>query len=95
MEINTEELQIFGIYIGKGGHMSKYIEFHTRERLNKKTLDVYVLTKGKTILGVIKWKPSFRKYALFPEYLTVFSEDCLQDIQDEIKRLNGGINVKA
>lgn len=37
-------------------------------------------------LGIIKWYPIWRQYSFFPRPGTVFSQDCLRDITDFIKK---------
>lgn len=47
-----------------------------------KTVTFYVQTKSAIpeVIGEIKWYGCWRKYCFFPEYDTVYEQDCLRDI---------------
>lgn len=46
-----------------------------------------VMTKEHCFLGIIKWLPSWRKYAFFPEEQTIYENICLNEIANFIGRL--------
>ena len=66
---------------------SKYLIFTTIE-IKTKTRVIRVESKlyGYN-LGIIKWYPSWRGYAFFPEIATAFNKTCLLDIVDFIGKL--------
>ena len=70
---------------------SKYMESRYVSR--------YVLTtngylirnkKDKGNLGCIEYYKPYKSIAFFPDPNTVFSDDCLQDLVNFLKELNGG-----
>ena len=64
--------------------MSKWIKFVLVEEKPKTHIwSVQTIESGLEI-GIIKWRPSWRKYSFFPDNETVFEEDCLRDIADFI-----------
>ena len=66
---------------------SKYLIFITIE-IKTKTRVIEVTSKSiGNVLGVIKWFPSWRQYAFFPEINTLFNKTCLLDIVAYIGKL--------
>ena len=66
----------------------KYIYF--QEELAKTKTKKYILRSKDdgSVLGVVKWYASWRKYCFFPDSgLLVFCSRCLADIQDFINNL--------
>ena len=60
--------------------MAKWINFVLIKE-GEKTNVWQVNTKNKSEpLGLIKWFPGWRKYALFPYGNTVYENECLKDI---------------
>ncbi len=55
--------------------------------LKPKTKVYGVFTKEGVILGKIKWYPQWRQYTFFPVTYTVYSQGCLKDIVEFIKKL--------
>jgi hypothetical protein len=37
-------------------------------------------------LGLVEWRPSWRKYCFYPQADTVFDEKCLAEITDHLRR---------
>ena len=67
--------------------MSEYLEFRLLEN-KPKTKDIEVLSKTHPVsLGIIKWFNGWRQYTFFPREGTVYSVECLDDIQSYIKGL--------
>lgn len=64
--------------------MSKYIELELlRASKSGKTKVWLVQSKvGGDVLGVMRWKAQWRRYALFPVDGTMFDADCLREIAD-------------
>ena len=69
--------------------MSDYRWLTFSERpVRGKTKQVRVGSKSSPMtLGYIQWFGRWRQYAFFPAVNTVFSQDCLRDIVQEIDRL--------
>lgn len=68
--------------------MSEYLSFEEDDHYEGKTKRIVVVSKHHlNILGEIKWYGPWRQYTFFPEEATVWNTQCLEDIQDEIKRL--------
>lgn len=63
--------------------MSKYLEFQRLVEemivLNKKT---------KTSLGRIIYYKPWKQYVFEPKHYTVFNDECLEDIVNQIKAMN-------
>lgn len=72
--------------ISKSEHI--IIHKNSLDSKNRKT-DVFdVYNKDyKNHMGVIKWKTEWRQYCFYPRSNTVFSKDCLEDINVFIKTL--------
>ena len=67
--------------------MSKYLEFELLEQ-KPKTKVIGVISKHHgDMIGIIKWFPRWRQYALYPGNGTVFNAECLNDIQSYIREL--------
>ena len=60
---------------------AKWIHFIEQEP-NKKTRRWWVGSKDSIKIGDVKWYGPWRKYAFFPEPITVFEEDCLRDLAE-------------
>jgi len=43
--------------------------------------------KNDFCLGLVEWQFSWRQYCYYPEIHTLYSKDCLQDIQDFMQKL--------
>ena len=64
--------------------VSKWIKFiEVDEKPKTKVWSVQTI-ESELEIGIIKWRPSWRKYCFFPDNETVFEEDCLRDIADFI-----------
>ena len=69
----------------------KFIYFEKRINLRKRTQRwLCKNNKSRETLGSIKWFPSWKQYCYFPYELGIYSYDCLEDIADFLKKLNGG-----
>lgn len=67
----------------------KYIRFNEVNNPGKKTRIFEVINlSGDYILGFIHWYTAWRQYIFEPLENTVYSSDCLIEIQNEIKKLN-------
>ncbi len=65
-----------------------YLNFSEETSLSGKTKVVTVsAVVGAMILGKIKWYSHWRRYCFFPNSVTVFDHECLEDIGWEIDRL--------
>ena len=64
-----------------------FIRFWLRPDWEKmhKTQNWWVKTDSGVTLGEVKWYAQWRKYAFFPEGLTVFEEVCLGEIAEFCK----------
>jgi hypothetical protein len=69
--------------------MSKYLHFKVNPpQGDQRTYAIEIFSKRHgNLLGVIKWFARWRQYAFFPESGTLFNEECLQDIRDQIHLL--------
>lgn len=69
--------------------MSKWIDFIKLKRPFDRKTDVYqVVTKdGNTLLGIVSWYASWRKYSFMPNSNCVFETQCLKDIVEFIDKL--------
>jgi len=67
--------------------MSKYLEFELLEQKPKTKVIGVISKRHNDMLGIIKWFPGWRQYALFPGNGTVFNVECLNDIQSYISEL--------
>lgn len=66
---------------------SKYLEFKLIEE-KPKTKVYELLSKLHGFrLGIIKWYPNWRQYSFFPSQLTVFNNQCLNEIVSFISDL--------
>jgi hypothetical protein len=65
----------------------KYIEFNLVEQKPKTSVYAIRNVKSQTIIGWLKWHPSWRQYCFFPEQNTVFSYGCLNDIIEQVNLL--------
>ena len=70
--------------------MSKWLEFVETERKPKTKVFDVVSKCDCTVLGEIKWYPSWRHYCFFPaiDIETVHSDRCLLEISQFITKLN-------
>lgn len=67
----------------------KYLNFIKARKQNPRTWIYLVRAKQDHILlGIIKWYPSWRQYAFYPEQGTVFEKTCLEDIRHFCIELN-------
>lgn len=60
--------------------MKIWIYFDHIENKPKTSVWAVKTKSDNTVLGVIKWFPSWRTYAFFPEECTIYSPDCLNEI---------------
>ncbi len=65
----------------------QYIRFVLIEKKPKTNVYACLNLKRGTHLGKVKWSCPWRQYCFFPEGHTIFSNSCLADIQDFIKKL--------
>jgi len=64
----------------------KWITIETIDDGGKKTETFEVWSKyDACVLGIIKWRANWRKYAFFPYPQTSYEEDCMRDISDFIE----------
>ena len=73
--------------------MKKYIDFHAIAPFiynTKRVTSVYAVTSLSSghQLGIIKWHPQWRQYCFFPDLETVWSNDCLENVQSILRGLN-------
>lgn len=64
--------------------ISKWLEFVDRGKSDSGKTNIWAIYSSKTddpiLLGEVRWYSAWRKYAFYPETLTVFEEECLRDI---------------
>jgi len=67
--------------------MGKWITIEKVDSEGRKT-DVFEVwnTLDTCLLGIIKWKASWRKYAFFPYDHSCYEQDCLRDIAEFIEK---------
>jgi len=68
----------------------KYIEMQKMKTIDKKRkTDIYIIKniKSQSGIGKIKWNPGWRQYCFFPNNETVFSQGCLDDINNFLEQL--------
>jgi hypothetical protein len=66
-----------------------HLEFVLCKINGKKTYDVEVNSVHEgSRLGIIKWYSNWRCYVLYPDWQTIWSDDCLQELKDYITMLN-------
>ena len=59
------------------------------KNIKPKTAEYEIRSKHDlSILGIVKWYPSWRQYCFFPELNCVWSKDCLYDLQALIFEFN-------
>jgi len=63
----------------------KWIKFVLIEQKEKTEVWAIHTKDFGTFLGTVKWFPSWRKYAFFPDASTVYEQDCLRDIANFIE----------
>jgi len=67
--------------------MSKYLEFK-QVPYEGKTKRFEIISKSQNVdLGIIKWNPHWRQYCFYPSSDTLWSRDCLKNIQDFLNNL--------
>jgi hypothetical protein len=65
-----------------------YLLFQSRILEGKKTRVVSIVNiHHDTELGVIKWYPAWRQYCFFPHILTIWNKECLNSVNEVIKKL--------
>jgi hypothetical protein len=52
-----------------------------------RVIDIYSVSSSKR-LGQIRWYSRWRQYTFFPDVLTIWNGECLDQIQDRLKMLN-------
>lgn len=68
----------------------KYFHFDLARpiQLKQKTQTWFCVSNSDdSFLAVIKWFPRWRQYCFFPEEGTVFSQSCLEDINNFLNQL--------
>ena len=65
----------------------KHIHMEVVEEKPKTTIWVVMHNDSNDDLGEIKWYPQWRQYCFFPNYDTLYSKGCLEDIADFIDQL--------
>ena len=65
---------------------SKWLRFLLLDKTNK-TSFWRVENKGGEELGFIKWYPQWRQYCFISHSSVVYSQSCLEDIAEFIKKL--------
>lgn len=68
--------------------MNQFIEFNLVEQKPKTSVYAVRNIKSQSVIGWIKWHPSWRQYCFFPEPDCVFSVGCLNDIVSFIQNEN-------
>ena len=53
----------------------------------RKTRDYHIVSRDRSRLGTIKWYGPWRQFCFFPASDTVWSDGCLRDVQDAMRRL--------
>jgi hypothetical protein len=67
--------------------VTEYIEFiELKSSTKTRQFLIKNLTHGLE-LGVIKWHAGWRQYCFFPLSQTVWSDGCLQAVQDKLREL--------
>jgi len=66
---------------------SKWLRFILVEQGYKTSIWVVENKKNDVGLGVIKWNPLWRQYNFIPNNDTIYSQSCLRDIAEFIKKL--------
>jgi len=57
----------------------------------RKTPDYHVMNcHSGNCIGVLKWYGPWRQFCFYPGDDTVWSADCLEDIQDALRRIKSG-----
>ncbi len=65
----------------------KYITFNLVEKKAKTKVYAIINKKHGGILGLIKWNSGWRQYCFFPQFDTVWSAGCLNDVINFIAEL--------
>ncbi len=62
---------------------------HAQRRPGAKTPLYYVCNyrRSNTVIGEISWYGTWRQFCLVPNGSTVWSDGCLEDIRDALKRI--------
>lgn len=79
-------------YLEIGKHITAFID----KPKNRKNPIYELCNRKKELihLGEIKWNVRWREYCFYPIDGTVFDDECLLDIVNFLKGLNGGYNEK-
>jgi hypothetical protein len=48
----------------------------------------FAAVDGTTRLGEIRWFPAWRQYCFYPEYSTVWNDECLHEVARYLARVN-------
>ena len=67
--------------------MSKWIKFQQAGDTRKTKVWDVVTKDGQTLLGQIRWYPSWRKYSFFPFGNTIYENICLRNIAQFIEEV--------
>lgn len=62
--------------------INKYLYAEEQPKINNRKTKVWeiVSTKNNITLGIVIWHSPWRKFVFKPEFQTLFSIDCLEDI---------------
>lgn len=67
----------------------RYIHFIETHPLPKTSVYLCLNNASEKMIAVVKWHSSFHGYSFFPEFDTVYSFGCLQDIVHFLNQLRG------
>ena len=67
---------------------NKWIKFVLVEEKPKTNVWSIQTTESELEIGIIKWRPSWRKYCFFPDTDTVWSVSCLMGVIDFLNAHN-------
>jgi hypothetical protein len=65
----------------------KYISFKLIDKLSKTTVWQVLNKNSGYVIGIIKWRSSWRQYCFFPYPSCLFSKGCLEDIIDFMEKI--------
>lgn len=65
----------------------KYIHFVETRKLPKTKVYACVNNNSNERIGLLKWHGAWRQYCFFPEFNTVYSLGCLNDIAEFMRQL--------
>lgn len=65
----------------------KFIHFSNSPSGKTKIIHIFSSMNDKYRIGVIQWYSPWRKYCFYPDYLTIWDMNCLQDVNKCIQHL--------